>query len=162
MPRLFKLSILSIRLLFHNFYFILCLIYYQFINIFKKYRTLIILYLFLFIQALLILFQPALQPPLPQLLPREEYQKEVQKSLQTKPLNTYQISAEIDQLKQEVEKYSKGGTMIAKHRDALINLALLNLALNNREKFELHLKTAREIDPNWKGFVSGNTNGEPQ
>lgn len=153
-----QLFILSTRLFFYIFSFILSLIGLRFINIFKKYKTLIILYLFLFIQVVLILFQPSLQPPLPQLISKDEYQKTIQEKLDIKSLPTYQIPAEYDQIKQEIDKYLRSSAEAPKHRDALINLALLNLALNNHEKFEQHLEAAKQIDPNWQGFVKKSAN----
>ena len=55
-----------------------------------------------------------------------------------------------DSLQEIEEKNSYNNSLWG--RDALINLALLNLALENHLEFEKFIDQALELDPNWQGW----------
>lgn len=153
MLKTLRLMAFVCQLITINLVFLFKLGSYKLVFLFKHYKILIFLYLVLFIQALLIIYQVKVSPPESPLMETAEYQKKIAGDLNLSKLKTYQLKAETKTLKQELNKYEENQASSYQHRDALINLALLNLALKNEDKYLEYLDQARQLDPNWPGFV---------
>ncbi len=148
-----SLAVYILRLLLISAGFVLTLIKTKVFAFLKTYRTLIFLYLLLFIQVLLLVFRPKLEIVSPPLLPKMQYQQKAAQDLKLENLKTYQIDANQGVLKQELKKYESTLEKNGVHRDVLINAGLLNLALRNEDEYAKLLDSAKQMDPNWAGFI---------
>ncbi len=122
------------------------------LNFIRSYKTLIFLYLILFIQVLLLVFKPAPQSEPSKISSEKNFQQKVDHNLDLSSVQTYKLKAGPNTINKELVKYQQDLKQIGNHRDVLINLALLNLALKNEEKFQRFLESTREMDPNWRGL----------
>jgi hypothetical protein len=149
-PFSFKLKLLSSLLYFLGVFFVS-----QAKDILTKYKILISLYIFVFLQLLLVFFfpNPTTQPQ--KLLKHEDYLTITNAVFNLEQINTYPVEFQEEQIETELMKFNNNLSEEAvslPHRDQLINLALINLALNNEEEFREMFFKAKELDPNWNGW----------
>ncbi len=120
----------------------------------QKYNLIILLYFFLFIQAIILMTQQPASPP-SETFNFEKYQKVVNKELNLEGLNQYQFKKIEVKQKPLEEALNKQTQLLEKqplHRDLIINQALLELILGDEQQFKDFLNKAKKIDPNWVGF----------
>ncbi|MEA2056409.1 MAG: hypothetical protein U9O78_01670 [Patescibacteria group bacterium] len=120
----------------------------------NKYTTIIILYLFLFIQAILILnnHSPIISdekkdPPGHQVTTAENINLErlISGQYEVIKTSTKNLNASLVRINELLEKQPS-------HRDLLINKALLESALNQEQDSKKSYLKAKRLDPNWAGF----------
>lgn len=147
---LFKLKLLS-----SLSYFLSILFFSITKKILKTYKILISLYIFLFLQLLLAIFKPQPIIKSQELINYESYATTVNQSFNLDQVNTYQIEFKKEEITLELEKYNNKTSeekTYPPHRDQLINLSLINLALNKTEAFKDFAFKAKQLDPNWVGW----------
>lgn len=125
----------------------------------RSYKILIFLYLLIFIQVLLLVFQPNLKPSPPKISSEKKYRQKLGRELNLSSLQTYELKISANNAEDELARYERDLELVGGHRDILINLGMLNLALQNEESYQKYLNSARSIDPNWHGFTVDRSSG---
>lgn len=115
----------------------------------KKSRVLICIYLLLLAQALLVFFSE--QPPIAESAQaNKELPLLIEQHIDPLFLEKKQISEPTSN--QEVLQ-NEGLIMIPQTRDGLINAAINSLDNNDEDDFLELIKKAKELDPNWEGWL---------
>lgn len=146
----FKLKLLASLLYFLGIFFV-C----QIKGLVAKYKILTSLYIFLFLQLLLVVFWPKTAKPPQSLLNHEDYLTVANAVFNLEKINTYPVEFQEEAIMLELARFnqeSSGETVPLPHRDQFINLALIKLALNNESEFREMLIKAKQLDPNWTGW----------
>ncbi|MGD9129413.1 MAG: hypothetical protein PVJ09_02925 [Candidatus Woesebacteria bacterium] len=82
------------------------------------------------------------------IIPSINIPKQRESLLKLNSVYNYQIENKKQTLKLELEKYQAALEKQANHRDVLLNLAIINLELENKEESQSYLEKARQLDPN--------------
>ena len=150
--KFFKLKLIT-SLLFFIFFLFLSLL----AESAKNFKVLIFLYIFLFIQALLIIFFP--KKPAHTNQNQDKFYETTTQVMDLSSTKTYSINFSQESIQEELKKYQENfftktapdsPTNVA--RDYLINTALLNLATSQESEYQRLIKQAKELDPNWEGW----------
>lgn len=138
--------------------FVLLLFLTSLAELVKNFKILIFLYIFLFIQALLIIFFP--QKQIPTSSDQNNFYETAAQTVNLNSMQTYSIDLDQNSVQEELIKYQEDifikttpSTTISASRDHLINRALLHLAIEQEPQFQKLIKQAKELDPNWEGWM---------
>ncbi len=115
----------------------------------KKSRVLICIYLLLLTQALLVLFST--ESRVTELAQASDEHMDLIEQhispnfLNEKPMSEFSASKEF---------YAEDGEQVVPEtRDGLINAAIMSLNSENGDEFVKYIEKAKELDPNWRGWL---------